>query len=137
MDDVLLNKMAIIERCLARVDEEYCGHEEELMTNFTRQDAIILNIQRACQACIDMGNRTLALLKSQTVQESREVFDVLAEKKIISAELAHRMKMMVGFRNIAVHEYQRLDINIMKAVIEEHLGDLRFFGKTLLASQLD
>ena len=56
MDDILLNKMAIIERCLNRIAEEYVGHEEELLTNYSRQDAIILNIQRACQACIDMGN---------------------------------------------------------------------------------
>jgi len=136
MDDILLNKMAIIERCLARIDEEYLGHEDELLTNYSRQDAIILNIQRACQACIDMGNRTFALLKTSTVQESREVFDTLSERGLITKELAHRMKMMVGFRNIAVHEYQRLDMNIMKAVLEKHLGDLRLFGQTLLASQL-
>ena len=47
------------------------------------------------------------------------------------------MKMMVGFRNIAVHEYQRLNMNIMKTVIEEHLGDLRVFGQTVLALQLN
>ena len=136
MDDVLLNKMAIIERCLARIEEEYRGHEDELMTNYTRQDAIILNIQRACQACIDMGTRTLALLKASTIQESREIFDALADRKLITPELAHNMKMMVGFRNIAVHEYQRLNMKIMKAVIEKHLSDLRLFGKTLLSSQL-
>ncbi|MCY4473743.1 MAG: DUF86 domain-containing protein [Kistimonas sp.] len=137
MDDVLLNKMAIIERCLARIDEEYLGHEDELLTNYTRQDAIVLNIQRACQACIDMGIRTLTLLKAATIQESREVFDALVDRKLISSEQAHRMKMMVGFRNVAVHEYQRLNMKIMKEVIEEHLGDLRVFGQTLLASQLN
>ena len=46
------------------------------------------------------------------------------------------MKMMVGFRNIAVHEYQRLNMNIMKTVLEKHLDDLRLFGQTLLAAQL-
>lgn len=40
-DDVLLNKVAIIERCLARIGDEYRGHENELATNLTRQDAII------------------------------------------------------------------------------------------------
>ena len=52
-NDVLINKAAIIERCLARVEEEYAGHENELEKNFTRQDSIILNIQRACEATID------------------------------------------------------------------------------------
>ena len=66
----------------------------------------------------------------------REVFDILAEGGLITEELAHRMKMMVGFRNIAVHEYQRLNMNIMKTVLEKHLDDLRLFGQTLLAAQL-
>ena len=48
MDDVLLNKAAIIERCLQRISEEYQGHENELETNYTRQDSIILNLLRAC-----------------------------------------------------------------------------------------
>lgn len=52
--DVRLNKVAIIERCLLRIDQEYYGHEEELETNFTRQDSIILNLQRVCEAAIDL-----------------------------------------------------------------------------------
>ena len=55
VDDIALNKLAIIERCLARIREEYAGHETELATDFTRQDAIVLNLQRACEAAIDPG----------------------------------------------------------------------------------
>jgi hypothetical protein len=53
-DDVVLNKIAVIERCLLRIREEYLGHEMELATNFTRQDSIILNLLRACEAAIDI-----------------------------------------------------------------------------------
>ncbi len=52
MDDVLLNKAATIERCLKRIQEEYDDHKEELESNLTRQDSIILNLQRACEASI-------------------------------------------------------------------------------------
>ena len=54
-DDVLLNKVATIERCLARIEEEYKGHEDELEFNLTRQDSIILNLQRVCEAAIDLA----------------------------------------------------------------------------------
>ncbi len=137
MDDVLLNKVAIINRCLDRIREEYKGFEDQFATNFTKQDSIILNIQRACQATIDIGNRILALQKASAPQESREIFEELQNRQLISPELSHSMKMMVGFRNIAVHEYQRLDINILKAVIEKHLDDLREYGETVLAAHLN
>jgi hypothetical protein len=55
MDDVLLNKANIVENCIRRIHEEYIGHEDEIATNYTRQDSIILNLQRAYGAVIDMG----------------------------------------------------------------------------------
>ena len=53
-DDVLLNKASIIERCLKRIDEEYQDSPGNLTDNIERQDSIILNLQRACEASIDM-----------------------------------------------------------------------------------
>jgi len=53
VDDVLLNKSASIERCLGRIADEYTGHEDELETDYTRQDSIVLNLQRACETAID------------------------------------------------------------------------------------
>ena len=45
-DDVLLNKAAIIERCLNRIDEEYRGHEQEFETNFTRSRQLMTCARR-------------------------------------------------------------------------------------------
>lgn len=53
-NDVILNKIRIIERCLKRINEEYANTPLNL-ENFTKQDSIILNIQRACEAAIDLG----------------------------------------------------------------------------------
>jgi len=60
--DVIYNKCAIIERCLARIREEYAGNPENLQ-NYTKQDSIILNIQRACEACIDLAKNLKILEK--------------------------------------------------------------------------
>ena len=54
-DDVLLNKAAAIERSVRRAREEYGADDANLLTNQTRQDAIILNLQRACESSIDAG----------------------------------------------------------------------------------
>jgi hypothetical protein len=54
-DDVLINKAASIERCVARAREEYAADPDGFAHNFSRQDAAILNIQRACEAALDMG----------------------------------------------------------------------------------
>ena len=134
MDDVILNKYSIIQRCLSRIQEEYVGHEHELTTNYTRQDSIILNIQRASQAALDMANRVIRLNQLGIPQESRESFSLLSDHGFVSAELANSMMKMVGFRNIAVHEYQKLNLDILKAVIEKHVQEIRQFAEETMKS---
>ena len=57
MDDVLLNKAAILERRILRVREEYGGYERNLTGDRRRQDSIVLNLQCACEAAINMAMR--------------------------------------------------------------------------------
>ncbi len=131
MDDVVINKAAIIERCIKRVDEEYQGNYDNLK-NFTKQDSIILNIQRACEACIDLAMHLVSTRKMGIPQNSRDAFNILFENGIIDKELSIKLAAMVGFRNIAVHNYQEIDINIIKSIIENHLKDLIGFKEIVL-----
>ena len=122
-DDVVLNKSAAIERCVARAREEYNADPDTFATNFTRQDAAILNIQRACEAALDMGHHIIRRESLGLPQSSRDVFDLLATAHWIEPQLAQSMKHMVGFRNIAVHEYQTLQLPITVNIIERHLDE--------------
>ncbi|CAA7602605.1 Protein of unknown function DUF86 [Acididesulfobacillus acetoxydans] len=130
-DDVVYNKIAIIERCLLRIHEEYQENQENLR-NYTKQDSIILNIQRACEASIDLAMHIVALKGLGIPQNSRDAFDMLVGHGIIDAAAAQRLKGMVGFRNIAVHNYQVVDLAIVQGVIEHNLQDLRDFGRIVL-----
>lgn len=131
MDDVLINKAASIERCVARIKEEYEDFET-LKNNPTKQDAIVLNLQRAAETVIDMGMRVVRLKHLGIPQNSREVFALLAAKGIISDALSQRMQKMVGFRNIAVHEYAAINLEVVNAIIENNLLDLLDFSQIML-----
>ena len=64
-----------------------------------------------------------------------QTFDVLAQGKFIGGELALCMKKSVGFRNIAVHNYEDIDWDIVHAILENHLGDFLAFAK-IISSRL-
>jgi uncharacterized protein YutE (UPF0331/DUF86 family) len=132
-DDVLINKAATIERCVARAREEYASDPTTFATDFTRQDAAILNIQRACEAALDMGQHLIRREKLGVPQSARDVFALLAQGGWIKAALADELKRMVGFRNIAVHDYQTLQLPITVSIITSHLdGFLRYSQAVLL-----
>ncbi len=132
VDDVLINKTATIERCLQRVADEYRGHENELEGNHTRQDAIILNLLRACEAAIDAAMHVVRIKGLGLPQESREAFRLLETAGLLPTELSQRMQAMVGFRNVAVHDYQKLNLDIVRAILNERLDDFRQFANVMV-----
>lgn len=104
--------------------------------NYTKQDSIILNIQRACEACIDLAMHMIAQGKLGLPQTSREAFEMLQNNQVIEEDLATRLKAMVGFRNIAVHDYQGVNLEIVQSIIEKHLADFLEFTKVVLRHDL-
>ena len=125
-DDVVLNKSAIVRRCLARIQEEYRGDKSRL-DDFTIQDAIVLNLLRACEAVIDLAMHRVARDRLGIPQTSRDAFEILLGNGSIISSTAQAMKNMVGFRNIAVHSYQELQRPILEAILDHHLADFETF----------
>jgi len=132
-ETVVLNKVKSIERCLKRVVEDYENNIQDFRTNFTVQDAIVLNIQRACEQSIDLANHIIKSKKLGIPQNARNSFEILFENEIISESLKSNLVKMVGFRNIAIHEYQKLDMDIVEFIIKNRLADFEEYSKTMLS----
>jgi len=132
MDDVLLNKAAAIQRAVRRVREEHAGDDRNLLSNQTKQDAIILNLQRACETSIDAAMHLVRLHRLGVPQETREAFSLLEAAGMLDHELGKQLRKMVGFRNVAIHEYQKLDLEIVRRIVTESLDDFLAFTRILL-----
>ncbi|MGN7478593.1 type VII toxin-antitoxin system HepT family RNase toxin [Solibacillus silvestris] len=130
MNDVLLNKLTTIERCVKRIHDVYDGKRENL-NDFTKQDSIILNIQRACESSIDIAMHLVSVRKLGVPRASREAFKLLQDAEIIDANLAKTLMNMIGFRNIAVHDYQELELDILEAILDKHIEDFKQFAKVI------
>ena len=122
IDDVLINKSEIIARCIQRVNEEYESNPRHL-EDFRRQDSIILNLQRLCEASINIATHLIRKRRLGVPQSSKDAFSILEKAQIIPKELSQRLQAMVGFRNIAVHEYQSLNLTIVQVIVEKHMYD--------------
>lgn len=139
IDDVILNKMATIEVCLKRVQDNYQGHES-FSKDINSQDVVVLNLLRACEACIDIGQRIIRQERFGIPQSSRDVFTLLEKQEWISNQLSKNLQNMVSFRNIAVHEYEVIQLTILESIIQNHLQDFMQFAKQIqkkLSKKLD
>ena len=132
-DHVLLAKGESIERCVLRARMALDG-SADFTHDFDAQDIAVVNVTRACDACIDMAMRLIKLYKFGLPSTSSDSFLILAQNKKISPQLAERMTKMVGFRNVAVHAYTKIDYDIVASVIRHGLDDvLNFVGIAIAA----
>ncbi len=84
----------------------------------------MLNIQRDCEAALNIIH-PIRKHKLGIQQSSSDIF-TLSTAGFIPTELADNPKKMVIFRNIAVHEYQRLQQSISEMVILNRFGDFSY-----------
>ncbi len=136
MDEVLLGKAEIIERCLQRIETEYRGSESELETNFTKQDSILLNIQRMCEASIDAAMHMVRIHALGIPKDSRQAFTMLVKANLLDPQLGKHLEAMVGFRNIAVHNYTEINMDIVRSILNERLVDIQTFAQFLIKQSL-
>ena len=92
-----------------------------------------MNLQRACEASIDIANHLIKSKKLGLPQDSKDSFTLLQRAGLIDEQQMAILQAMVDFRNILVHQYQKLDLDIIVSVIEHRLGDLLDFANAALA----
>ena len=126
-DDVCLNKGAIIERSIRRMHEETAA--DPALQNFTHIDALTLNLERACQAAIDLAMHLVAREHLGMPQSSADAFRLLARNRLISEASCRAMMAMTGFRNVAIHEYQEMNLAILKKIATEDWRELLVFAQ--------
>ncbi|WP_424945748.1 type VII toxin-antitoxin system HepT family RNase toxin [Candidatus Spongiihabitans sp.] len=134
MSDILMQKKASIERRIKQARDYYAiASEKPFSEDFLRQDAIVANLHRACEQCIDMANHLIRVKKLGLPTETADSFRLLGKAGIIDAELEKKLIGMVGFRNIVIHEYQKINYRLVEDVVKKHADDLITFAGILLA----
>ncbi len=131
MTDVILSKVANIQRSVKRAREEHASAVGDFFKDYTHQDAAILNVIRACETALDLANYVIRKRKLGLANSSRESFQLLVAADLIPQELGQKLEKMIAFRNVAVHEYTQLDIAIVEQVIQTNLDDVLAFSKAM------
>ena len=128
IDDIILGKKERIDECVRRIRTYMAdSSDRDFFDDSLRLDAVEFNILRIIELCIDLANHVVRVRKLGIPKESRASFSMLAREGLMPKELSKLLEGMVGFRNVLIHDYRELDIEVMKDVIEHRLDDLVVF----------
>lgn len=125
--DVVLEKVKNIQNCLKRIQKKTKGNPASLL-DMDVQDIFVLNLQRAVQSAIDLAAHVVSDEGLGLPSELKENFSLMEKAGIITQTLSEKLQKMVGFRNIAVHDYTEIDVDVLRAILEKgELKDLEDF----------
>ena len=131
--EVIAQKLESLRRCLQRVVDKCPPDAATLSRDPDLQDIVAINLTRAVQLCVDIGAHLIAGMQVPPPDTMGQTFDALAAGGAIPEKLAGQLKKAVGFRNVAVHNYEEIDWAIVHAIARHHLIDFTEFAKVVAA----
>ncbi|TYB30267.1 MAG: DUF86 domain-containing protein, partial [Candidatus Mcinerneyibacterium aminivorans] len=123
--ELLLSKIDSLARSIKRIENKTPETVKKLKNDYDLQDIIALNLQRAVQISVDIATHIIANSNEKVPSSMAECFDSLKNLNVINKELSNSLKSAVGFRNISVHEYQKIDWEIVYSIINNNIDDFR------------
>ena len=134
--EVVEQKLESLRRCLQRIESKCPVEVDTLCSDFDLQDIVSLNLSRAVQLCVDLGAHLISGMDVPPPDTMGQTFDRLEQVGMLAASLALNLKKAVGFRNIAVHNYDAINWHIVHSIVKCHLEDFSAFAK-VVAIKLD
>lgn len=130
--DVILEKINQIQNCLKRIHDK-TANDPKTLDDFDVQDIFVINLQRAVQSCIDLAAHIVSEEGLGLPDDLKGNFVLLERAKIIDQKISAKLQRMVGFRNIAVHDYSRINVEVLKSIlVRNNLVDLEEFYSVIL-----
>lgn len=125
--NILVAKIATIEKCLKKVKEKRPSTFEAFEADEDSQDILLFNLMQAIQGCVDLAAHIVSDEEYGMAGTMNEFFYLLHGQKIITATLQENMIKAVGFRNLVAHEYARLDLKQVYSIASNGIHDLEEF----------
>ncbi len=125
--DLLLIKAGNVRKHLKRAREKCPPDLGVFLGSRDHQDIVCFNLQMAIQNCVDIATHVASEQGISVPGSISEIFYFLEENGFVPAHVSERMVKAVGFRNLLVHEYGKLDLKEVFEIAHHHSKDLDEF----------
>lgn len=124
---IVIAKAALIEKSVSRIRAKRPASLEQFLAEPDLQDIVMFNIIQALQGCIDLAAHVVSDEGYGMAGSMNEFFYLLEEQGVLPPDLVERMVLAVGFRNLCVHEYARLDLAKVYEIAASGIADIEDF----------
>ena len=131
--DLILRRLASLETYLDQLAPYRGIDADEYRADWKTQRIVERTLHLAIETCMDVADHIVADRRLRVPETGAESFEILAEAGLLQAPLGTALASMVGFRNILVHDYARIDPAIVVRVLGRDLADVERFRNAVQA----
>lgn len=129
---LILRKLSELEEYFGQIREFSSVSVEEYSADWKVQRIVERTLQIMIELCIDIAGHIISDRKLRVPVSYADTFTSLAEAGLLSPQLTELMEKMAKFRNIVVHQYERVDSEIGITILHRHLDDFLAFKDAVL-----
>ena len=89
-------------------------------------------LQLSIEIILDIGKLIIISERLRKPEDNQDIFSILAGRKIISGKLFQELSGIAGFRNILVHDYEKIDREIVHQKLKENSNNFNDFKKEIV-----
>jgi uncharacterized protein YutE (UPF0331/DUF86 family) len=130
--DLILARAGSVRSHLKRVFEKRNVDLDGFLKDIDRQESILFNIQMAVQNCIDIAAHIISENGLGVPGSTTEMFYLLEKHGYLNHDLTGRMVKAVGFRNLIVHEYGKIELEQVYEIAQNDITDLNEYLKAII-----
>ena len=130
-NDLILAKASSVKRHLRRVEEKRNINLQIFLKDIDRQESILFNLQMAIQNCIDIAAHIISDEGFGVPGSTNEMFYLLEENGYLDRDITEKMVKAVGFRNLIVHEYEKIELGQVFEIALKDTKDLNEYLKSI------
>jgi len=116
--NVIENKLSAVQKYLTILERYKNLDIREIENDIDKKGALERYLYLVAQAAIDLAESVVAHRKYRKPTTMSDAFYILNEENIISVELTDKMVKMTGFRNVVARDYEKIDYEIVKNVLD-------------------
>jgi uncharacterized protein YutE (UPF0331/DUF86 family) len=130
--DLIIAKAGSVRSHLNRVFEKRNIDLDSFLKDIDTQESILFNVQMAVQNCIDIAAHIISEKGLGVPGSTTEMFYVLGKNGYLDKDLTQKMVKAVGFRNLIVHEYGKIELEQVYEIAQNDINDLNEYLKAII-----
>jgi uncharacterized protein YutE (UPF0331/DUF86 family) len=130
--ELILKKLSEIEEHLQELEEFKDISIDDYRKDWKIQRIVERTLQILIEICIDVANHIISDEKWRIPSSYSETFKILYENRVIDDELFKNLEKMAKFRNIIVHNYDKISPEVMVNILKKDLIDFLRFKDSII-----